>query len=147
MLDRVRLKTARGATILVASVHLPTIRPGFYGLMKGDVPSLERHLDWWGVQTERMLTMLDESRDVPVLLAGDFNMPADDSVMAGLHSAFRFGFEEAGWGYGYTRPTWLPWVRIDHILAGPGWEFTHCRVGPDLGSDHLPVFAELVVLP
>jgi vancomycin resistance protein VanJ len=146
LMDRARVKTSGGVEFLVASVHLPTIRPGLQRLVHGDASSLQRQLDWWAIQTRRMLTVLDESRDVPLIVAGDFNMPTDDSAMAGLHAAFRFGFEEAGWGYGYTRPTSLPWVRIDHILAGPGWDFLDASVGPDVGSDHLPTYAELVAV-
>ena len=58
---------------------------------------------------------------------------------------YRFAFEDAGWGYGYTRPADLPWFRIDHIVASPEWRVTECRVGPDFGSDHLPLIAELVL--
>ena len=43
-------------------------------------------------------------------------------------------------------PGAVSWVRIDHILTTPDWSIAECRVGPDLGSDHLPVMAE-VVLP
>jgi hypothetical protein len=66
--------------------------------------------------------------------------------MVTLSTFLRFGYEDAGWGYGYTRPSRYPWFRIDHILASPEWVFTRCWVGPDLGSDHLPLIAE-VVLP
>ncbi len=48
------------------------------------------------------------SSDLPVIVGGDFNMPADDSTMAALRLSFRFAFEEAGWGYGYTRPSRSP---------------------------------------
>ena len=65
--------------------------------------------------------------------------------MAALASLYRFAFEDAGWGYGYTRPSRYPWFRIDHILASPEWVFTRCRVGPDVGSDHLPLIAEAVL--
>jgi endonuclease/exonuclease/phosphatase (EEP) superfamily protein YafD len=83
--------------------------------------------------------------DTPILVGGDFNMPSDDSTMASLRSVLQFGFEEAGWGYGYTRPTRYPWLRIDHILASHHWRFTECRVGPDFHSDHLPLIAEAVL--
>jgi endonuclease/exonuclease/phosphatase (EEP) superfamily protein YafD len=34
-------------------------------------------------------------------------------------------------------------VRIDHVLAGPGWEVLRAFVGPGLGGDHRPVVADL----
>jgi endonuclease/exonuclease/phosphatase family metal-dependent hydrolase len=146
-LDRVRLKTPGDREFVVASVHLPTIRPGFLRLMRGDVRGLTLHVAWWGSEMSRVLSLLSRSSDLPMVVGGDFNMPSDDSTMAALRNYFRFAFEEAGWGYGYTRPAEYPWVRIDHLLSSPEWSVTRCRVGPDLGSDHLPVIAEFVLPP
>ena len=77
--------------------------------------------------------------------AGDFNLPPDSPMLAPLRRRFRDAFAEAGRGYGYTYPSRLPWVRIDHILAGRHWTIDRCRVGPDLGSDHRPLIAEAVL--
>ena len=146
-MERVRLRTRSGREFVVASVHMPTIREGIEGLSQaGDTDGLRRQSAWWGREMARILRALAESSDVPVIIGGDFNMPSDDSTMAALRSSFRFAFEEGGRGYGYTRPVNLPWVRIDHILAGPQWYVVDCRVGPDFGSDHLPLYAT-VVLP
>lgn len=146
-LELVRLRTPSGVELAAASAHLPTLRYGMSRFFTADVAGGRRHLDWWGNEISRMLSAVARSNDLPLILAGDFNMPADDSTMAGLRAHFRFAFEEAGWGYGYTRPARLPWIRIDHVLAGPEWTVTRCRVGPNLGSDHLPVLAELVSTP
>lgn len=144
-LERVWVRSPSGVEFLVASAHMPTMRHGLLRFMSGDVSGVRLHTDWWGKEVSRLLSALAEAQGLPMLVAGDFNMPADDSTMASLRSNFQFAFEEAGWGYGYTRPTRYPWVRIDHILAGPEWEITACRVGPDFGSDHLPVIAEAVL--
>jgi endonuclease/exonuclease/phosphatase family metal-dependent hydrolase len=147
VLERVRVRTPGGSEFVIASVHLPTIRPGLERLLNHrDASGLKLHLAWWGRETARVLTALAESNALPMLVAGDFNMPADDTTMAALRGNFRFAFEEVGWGYGYTRPARCPWVRIDHVLAGPEWTVASCRVGPDFGSDHLPLLAD-VVLP
>ena len=114
--------------------------------LPGDVAGLSLHVDWWKHELDRVAAALSTGGGAPVLAAGDFNMPPDDSTMVALRSAFRFAFEEGGWGYGYTRPTRCPWFRIDHILASPEWQVTRCWVGPDFGSDHLPLLAD-VVLP
>ncbi|HEY2050648.1 MAG TPA: endonuclease/exonuclease/phosphatase family protein [Caulobacteraceae bacterium] len=37
----------------------------------------------------------------------------------------------------------LPFLALDHIYAGPAWKTVEVRVGPRLGSDHLPVIAVL----
>lgn len=146
-LERLRLKTPSGAEIMVASVHLPTVRNGLTALAAGSVSTMKAHVGWWTSELQRMLSALAEGTDVPMVVAGDFNMPDDDSTLAALRANFRFAFREAGWGYGYTRPSRIPWVRIDHILSGPNWEVESCHVGPNLGSDHLPVVAELSLIP
>jgi vancomycin resistance protein VanJ len=141
-LDRVKVRTPTGREFVVASVHMPTIRPG---LTRGDVDGLRLHLDWWGHEMGRVLGLLAQTSDLPVVMVGDFNMPSDDARMAALRASFQFAFEEAGWGYGYTRPSHPAWVRIDHVLTGPEWYVAECWVGPDCASDHLPLLAELLL--
>jgi endonuclease/exonuclease/phosphatase (EEP) superfamily protein YafD len=142
---RVRIRTTGGVQLGLVSVHMPTLRFGFYRFLEQDLPGLKQHVAWWDRQAGRLLDALAEMDDVPVLVGGDFNVPPDHASMAALGSRFRFAFEDAGWGYGYTRPTQYPWFRIDHILASPEWVFTRCWVGPDVGSDHLPLIAEAVL--
>ncbi len=144
-LNRVRLRLPSGAEFILGSVHMPTLRFGFYRLFGGNVAGMKLHIDWWRHEMGRVIGALSDVRGTPLLVGGDFNMTTDDSTMAALATQFSFGFEEAGWGYGYTRPTTFPWFRIDHILASPEWVFTRCWVGADLGSDHLPLLAEAVL--
>jgi endonuclease/exonuclease/phosphatase family metal-dependent hydrolase len=145
-LIRARVRTPSGTEFVLASVHLPTLRPGLNRVLGGDVRGLKIHLAWWRHELDRALRLLSDADGTPLILAGDFNMPSDDSTMAALGGSFQFAFAEAGWGYGYTRPSRYPWVRIDHILTSPESAVTRCWVGPDFGSDHLPLLAE-VVLP
>jgi endonuclease/exonuclease/phosphatase (EEP) superfamily protein YafD len=96
--------------------------------------------------------------DAPFLLVGDFNTTdqSDDYTVlrkAGLEDAYR----EAGWGLGLTfskgwRYAWryaktLPLgllFRIDYIWHTDHFVVESAQVGPDAGSDHLPVIADLV---
>ena len=142
---RVRVRAPGGVEFGLVSVHMPTLRFGFYRFLEYDVAGLKQHASWWDRQATRLLDGLAEMRDVPILIGGDFNLPPDHASMAALGSLYRFAFEDAGWGYGYTRPSRYPWFRIDHILASPEWVFTRCWVGPDVGSDHLPLIAEAVL--
>jgi endonuclease/exonuclease/phosphatase (EEP) superfamily protein YafD len=144
-LVRVLVRAPGGVEFGLVSVHMPTLRFGLYRFLENDVAGLQQHTAWWDRQASRLLGGLAEMRDVPILIGGDFNLPPDHASMAALGSQFRFAFEDAGWGYGYTRPTRYPWFRIDHILSSPEWVFTRCWVGPDVGSDHLPLIAEAVV--
>jgi endonuclease/exonuclease/phosphatase family metal-dependent hydrolase len=142
-----RLRAPSGREFVVASVHLPSPREGIKGFLeRGETSGLTAHAAWWGREMGRLLSALLEERGVPLLIGGDFNMPPDASTFAAMLATFRSAFSEAGWGYGYTRPARFSWVRIDHILTTPDWSITECRVGPDFGSDHLPVVAE-VCLP
>jgi endonuclease/exonuclease/phosphatase family metal-dependent hydrolase len=80
----------------------------------------------------------------PLLLAGDFNTPPQSALFRDLWGGYTDAFAAAGWGWGYTFHASHTLVRIDHVLAGPGWSCERCWVGPDLGSPHRPVIADLV---
>lgn len=147
LMERARLRMPSGQELVVATLHLPTMRPGLERFRDDfDTKGLTLHARWWRHELARVLAQIDETRSTPILIGGDFNMPADEASMAALRSSFLFAFDEAGWGFGYTKPAKLPWIRIDHLLTGAEWAVTRCVVGPDLGSDHLPLMAE-VVLP
>ncbi len=83
-----------------------------------------------------------------VIVAGDFNMPTDSAIYREFWSGLANAFSQSGLGFGYTEwPTVHGWqfgVRIDHILMGPRWRPQRSWVGPDVGSDHLPLLANLV---
>ncbi len=142
-LTRVRLKLPEGGTLAAASVHLPTLRQGFKALARGEAGVLTRHALWWESELDRVVETLREDAATPLIWGGDFNMPAEHPLLAGAAELWPNGFDQAGWGFGYTRPSDWPFARIDHILADPRYRFRSCRVGPDVGSDHLPVIAEL----
>lgn len=81
----------------------------------------------------------------PLLVAGDFNLTpwseyfGDTLANSGLHDAAR------GFGLARSWPAqFAPLaMRIDHCLLSPHWRSVAVRTGPWLGSDHLPVVAEL----
>jgi endonuclease/exonuclease/phosphatase family metal-dependent hydrolase len=82
------------------------------------------------------------------ILAGDFNMPVDSCSYRRDWDDYGNAFSEGGLGFGYTeRPQvgGFVWgVRIDHVLTGPNWHCRSCWLGADIGSDHLPLIADLV---
>lgn len=78
-----------------------------------------------------------------VLLAGDFNLPCESAIYRQYWSRYTDAFSVAGLGLGYTWFSHWHGVRIDHILAGAGWRCRRCWVGPDIGSDHRPLIADL----
>lgn len=87
----------------------------------------------------------------PTLMLGDFNANDQSNLYrllkdAGLHDTFC----EAGWGFGSTYPQAQgiimipPLVRIDYIWHTDHFTASQAWVGPDAGSDHRPLLAELV---
>jgi endonuclease/exonuclease/phosphatase (EEP) superfamily protein YafD len=76
-------------------------------------------------------------------VAGDFNTPTRSAVYRESWTDLTNAFSAAGWGLGHTHFSRRIGVRIDHILASDHWHVTSCEVGPDVGSAHRPVVAEL----
>jgi vancomycin resistance protein VanJ len=81
------------------------------------------------------------------ILAGDFNMPTASAIYRRYWAEYRNAFSNAGLGFGYTewpRIRGISWgIRIDHVLTGSEWRCRSCWVGPDVGSDHLPLIVDL----
>jgi endonuclease/exonuclease/phosphatase (EEP) superfamily protein YafD len=81
--------------------------------------------------------------DGPVVLAGDLNTSPWSNSFRRLRSAT--GLAPAS----VLIPTWpawplpLPQVALDHILVSPELIVTAAGSGPAVGSDHLPVWAQL----
>ncbi len=83
----------------------------------------------------------------PKIIVGDFNSPPDSVIYRECWAGYCNAFAEAGLGYGYTewprmRRAWFG-IRIDHILSTSDYPPRRCWVGPYVGSDHLPLIAEL----
>jgi endonuclease/exonuclease/phosphatase family metal-dependent hydrolase len=141
----------------ICSVHLPSPH---YGLAE----ALDRHTlistrgshrideeaDDRRRQAETAMEMADAIH-FPLILAGDFNMTADSPTYRQTWARFDNAFSRSGVGFGHTeRPYKLGWqfgIRIDHVLCGPDWRPCRCWVGPELGSDHLPLIADLAWKP
>jgi vancomycin resistance protein VanJ len=85
---------------------------------------------------------LAERETLPVILAGDTNLPKLSGSLSEL-AHFQDGFDEAGSGFGYTFPTRLPWMRIDRIFASEQLRFLDFEVGQTRASDHHRVVATL----
>ena len=84
-------------------------------------------------------------RSEPLIVAGDFNStPWSSHFQTALA---RSGLNDCAAGHGLA-PSWPAQfpplgIRIDHCWASRHWRSTDVRVGPGLGSDHLPLIADL----
>jgi endonuclease/exonuclease/phosphatase (EEP) superfamily protein YafD len=87
------------------------------------------------------------SGDMPLVVAGDLNITPWSRH---LHEALRgSGLQDCGAGFGlaHSWPAQFPplGIRIDHCFTSAHWRSVAVSVGPHLGSDHLPVVADLQV--
>lgn len=142
------------------SLHLETPRKGLERLMGSDgfLPDgggVPRAGDIEGEQINARIRRMESERAsvwsarfsdaIPVIVAGDFNMPVESTIFRDFWTRFDDSFEQAGLGFGYTKfENRYIRARIDHILFASKWlEATGAWVGPDVGSDHRPVIADL----
>jgi vancomycin resistance protein VanJ len=79
----------------------------------------------------------------PVIVAGDFNLPAMSRIVRDNLGGLDDAFVSAGRGFGYTYPTRFPFLRIDRIFTSHGLRATDFQVGDRRASDHLCVSAVL----
>ena len=133
-----------GGVLYFYNFHLATVRQGLEEVIASPwrgLPALRANTELRWRESELARRWVDEVAG-PVLLAGDFNMPCESAIYRQYWSPFSDAFSSVGLGWGNTKFTRWYGVRIDHILAGPGWRFRRCSVGPDVKSDHRPVIAE-----
>ena len=101
-------------------------------------------------QTETLAKLAEESKR-PIVIAGDLNFSQLSPNYFRISSTgLRSTQDIVGFGVGNTwGPIWSPWMnrilgfRIDHILLSPQLTATTHHVGPDTGSDHRPIIADI----
>jgi endonuclease/exonuclease/phosphatase (EEP) superfamily protein YafD len=101
---------------------------------------------WWAQRAQAE----EIAKDVAMwpgakLVLGDFNAAPWGHVIRTIETG---GNVSVLTGAGGTWPSILPpqmRIPIDHMLAGPGLSFVSRQVLPKIGSDHLPVVAEIAV--
>lgn len=84
------------------------------------------------------------ARPGPRIIAGDFNLtPFSWKLNKLAHAAGlrRHGTFLASWPSDFARPAF----QIDNVLSTPHFATRDVRIGPDLGSDHRPVIADLTL--
>ena len=101
------------------------------------------------LQQSRMVSDCAMALGPATLLAGDFNTAQGSVILRQCWSRFSNAFSVAGFGFGHTYFAPRVSMRIDYVLAGSAWRCNRCWVGPDVGSAHRPLIAdmEFVALP
>lgn len=82
---------------------------------------------------------------LPTIIAGDFNLPIESAIYRRYWSGYRDAFSQTGLGVGYTKYSRRIGARIDHILSSADVVPIRSFVGKDVGSDHRPLIADLVL--
>jgi endonuclease/exonuclease/phosphatase (EEP) superfamily protein YafD len=104
----------------------------------------------WSVRRDAQLAAIGDlaaSESRPVIVAGDLNSTPWSHGFRRLVSPG--GLKDSAVGRG-LQPTWnarrlAPRIPIDHVIVSPEVRVISRRVGPDVGSDHLPVEATLAI--
>jgi len=134
-----------GGSLQFFNLHLMTPREGLQAVLEDgwkEVPTLKaNNAARW--RESELVDRWASRFPGPSLFAGDFNMPGDSGIFRRFWGQYSDAFESAGRGLGYSKFTRWYGIRIDHVLAGTGWRFQRCWVGPDVGSDHLPIVADV----
>lgn len=104
-------------------------------------PINRMRLDLRNSQMSEIGTYLTQS-DQPTVLMGDFNCTPWSPFMRQLLKSS--GYRDSRQGRGF-HATWradlhaILRIPIDHVLVSPAVDVYHREVGPECGSDHLPV--------
>ncbi|NIT59114.1 MAG: hypothetical protein GWN00_23690, partial [Aliifodinibius sp.] len=100
----------------------------------------------------RLLLQRIDGEENPVIVAGDFNMSDQTIVYQDMSAVLNDAFREAATGSGRSWPVRIldeisplipPLLRVDYIWHSRHFRTVDAFLGPKLGSDHLPLFAEL----
>lgn len=136
-----RVATPAGE-LLIYGVHLETPRQGVEGLINRGV--IGRY-DMQGATDVQIYESATASSLIPrsqnIIVAGDFNLPANNPIYREYWGTLQNAFLRMGKGFGHTKFTRWHGVRIDHVLTDPEWTVLKAEAGPQLGGDHRPMFA------
>lgn len=151
-------------SLVIFNVHPPSPRLAFRALAR-DVASERAEGTFWpdaaaiaavsrdaAVRADNLRVVADEARQeaLPVIVAGDTNLPDLSPVLAETFGGMHDAFLEVGLGFGYTFPngrSFSPWMRLDRILTNDAFRTLDFRVLAAGASDHRGIVAELELLP
>lgn len=117
-------------------------------------PTTPRSFDQWETRNLYLSAVAQsvaaEAPDMPVVVMGDFNTPTWSPFFQSFLKKSGL-VDAAGTGWPGTTRFSRRWFSkyfyfgspVDHILVSRNIEVKHFEVGPDIGSDHFPVLADL----
>jgi hypothetical protein len=129
-----------GQQVAICSIHLSSPRRA---------ESWRWDLDMAGFHWP-LLRRLHGQAMLPLVLMGDFNTTRAGRLYRELYAECGLTDAETSFFPGSTWPSYLPGVLgfgIDHCWVSPGVAVTRYEIGPNVSSDHLPLFVELAIPP
>lgn len=116
-------------------------------IMVAEHPPAPVLMNTWRRRNEEFARLSHDvgASSVPKVLAGDFNSTPWSWYFQKLISDGRLKDSESGRGIQPTWCTWmpLPLVPIDHCLYTDQFTTIKREIGPNIGSDHLPLLVQL----
>jgi endonuclease/exonuclease/phosphatase (EEP) superfamily protein YafD len=121
----------RGTPVTVLGVHL-------------NWPLGPRNSQFRNEELQGVIAFSKAQRE-PLIVAGDFNLTPWSQYFS--NALEQSGLHDAALGFGLAR-SWPAQfapvgMRIDHCLLSREWQSLRVDIGPSLGSDHLPLMADL----
>jgi len=134
-----------GQKVYVMNLHLETPRKGFedFQLSKLNFEAIFKNTEQRYIESSIISSWLENK--APIIILGDFNMPVESSIYRENFSHYQNTFNEAGFGFGFTKYTRFINIRIDHILTDEHFSVLEAKIGNDVGSDHSPILATIVL--
>jgi endonuclease/exonuclease/phosphatase (EEP) superfamily protein YafD len=96
------------------------------------------------VEIEKLGPAIGQDEIPSRIVVGDLNRTSGSPYFAGFLRATALRDSRQGFGEQPSWPTWSPYrIAIDHAFVSPDLTVVSRRLGPDIGSDHLPLILEL----
>ncbi len=107
-------------------------------------PGTLEHYQWHNTQLEQ-IGLLKPSLEKNIILIGDLNATSWSYPFQKLTKDLDVKDSREGFGLQTSWPSFLPYagITIDHCLVSKNFKILERKVGPSVGSDHLPVFVRL----
>lgn len=144
-----RLGSAQVTIVATVELAAPSAAPPLSVVVTHPLPPMDERAAQ--IQARHLAAVAQRIRELPspVILAGDFNTTPWARQFAALTRDTGLVDTRRGFGAHPTYPAFpeaaLLRIPIDHVLVSPSIGVATRRVERDIGSDHLPVFVELVV--
>jgi len=147
-----RIPMDEGKVIIFSEANVPSITANF--VWQGQLVSLlfthpvppgsPRYYAWRNEQLQNMAFMREQFGENFILL-GDLNTTSWSSYFKTLIRDMKLKDTRKGFGLQPSWPAQMPvlGIAIDHCLVSEKFKVIDRRVGPNIGSDHYPVFVEL----